>query len=293
MSKLDILTRALRGEFLKRTAVHISDNELSKIKTSTPVVPVIVSLTSYGERVSKTLTAVVASILRQSVRPEKILVWLDDSWNDSNIPQELLKFRCVGVEVRYVKDVRSYKKLVFALAEFPEKTIITVDDDLYYSKDFVKELYEAHLANPGHIICLRYRYPMIDISAESISPYNNWTPKIPDNVSQKDRERFMFPIGYGGILYPPHALYEDATNEDLYMKLAPYADDIWFYIMGLLKGTPKMTIPNPKSTHYFIDLFRQMRTRDRLCDSNLGESRNDTQFKNSFNHYDLFSRLKN
>ena len=45
------------------------------------------------------------------------------------------------------------------------------------------------------------------------------------------------PIGYGGVLYPPHTLFHEVQNRDLFLRLTPRADDLWFKAMSYLAGT--------------------------------------------------------
>jgi hypothetical protein len=40
-----------------------------------------------------------------------------------------------------------------------------------------------------------------------------------------------------GILYPPGCLHRDATRRDLFLKLCPFSDDMWFYFMARRRGT--------------------------------------------------------
>ena len=45
-------------------------------------------------------------------------------------------------------------------------------------------------------------------------------------------------------MYPPGSLHKDVTNIELFTKLAPKADDIWFWAMGVLHGTDFAVVPN-------------------------------------------------
>ena len=46
--------------------------------------------------------------------------------------------------------------------------------------------------------------------------------------------KIVFPIGCGGILYPPKCFHKDITNNALFTNLAPHADDIWFWAMAII-----------------------------------------------------------
>lgn len=291
MGKLEFLitsVRALKGEILRRTYSLTGRRQLERYM-KTPSAPVIVSMTSYGERVTKTTPAAVLSLLRQSVRPEKIVLWLDRTrWSDANLPDELKRLRKYGLDVRYRKDVRSYTKLVHALEEFPDMPVITVDDDLYYSRSFVKELYEEHVAYPSDIITLNFRYPEFYTDGKT-APYRKWKEWHLHADDSRLYPMLIFPEGFGGVLYPPGALHPDASDPDLFLRLSPTADDIWFYVMGLLRHTDKRYIRNTRTSYGYLDLLRQIRTHDRLHDLNVVKSNNDTQLQQSLAHYGIGS----
>ncbi|MDR1893713.1 MAG: hypothetical protein LBQ61_03335 [Spirochaetales bacterium] len=48
--------------------------------------------------------------------------------------------------------------------------------------------------------------------------------------------------GCGGVLYPPRCLHGDVFLEEVFMKLAPTSDDIWFWLMGVRNKT-KVCVP--------------------------------------------------
>jgi len=41
----------------------------------------------------------------------------------------------------------------------------------------------------------------------------------------------------GGTLFPPHSLHKDASREDIFMKLPPTTDDLWYWTMAVANGT--------------------------------------------------------
>ena len=52
-------------------------------------------------------------------------------------------------------------------------------------------------------------------------------------------------IGAGGILYPPKSLNPIVTDVELFLKLAPKADDLWFKAMSLIDGVQVFQSKNP------------------------------------------------
>lgn len=289
MGKLDILKRAMIGEVLKHCSNLIWDRTIKSIPrlSESSTIPIIVSLTSYGERVSSIVPYTILSLFKQTKLPERIIIWLDSAnWNYDNLPSKLKDLEKLGLEIAFCKDIRSYTKLVPALNLYKGNIIVTVDDDLYYSSNFLDEIYTHHLNNLDKIITLNFCYPKF-IGME-IAPYREWDEFHLVNQNNNFSPMLIFPQGFGGVLYPPDALHEDVTKEELFLKFAPYADDIWFYIMGILKGTKKTYVTNSKTSYYFLDLFRQIKTRDRLHDLNVGESCNDKQLKSLLSHYNIY-----
>ena len=206
---------------------HSTDTAL--LNEDRRTLPIIVSLTSIPSRLGS-LHLVIRSLLLQTCLPEKITLWLHHDLR-SQIPTSLAKLIGKRFEIHYVDLTCSHRKLVHSLELFPDKVIVTCDDDLMYSPTWLERLYQDHLVFPQDVIaheCREVRY-----NDGELAPYNEWlTQKQPAVTST-----WMMPIGYGGVLYPPNVLYKDVTKTDLYLALAPRADDLWFKAMSYLQGT--------------------------------------------------------
>src|SRR5690625_976450 len=75
---------------------------------------VIVSLTSFPPRMSK-LWIVLETLLRQTHKPDKILLWLASSQIPSLnfVDKKVLKLCKRGVEIRFCEDLKSHKKYFY------------------------------------------------------------------------------------------------------------------------------------------------------------------------------------
>lgn len=287
LNKLSILKDVLIGNAVKIKVlfdVHIRKSiKLSAIKDSS----VVVSLTSYGSRVSNCVVYTVYSLLTQSVRPSRVVLWLNqETFNDQNIPQNL-KFLCsYGLEIRYCKDIRSYTKIIHSLSAFPDKKIITADDDLYYTKDFVKEFLEAHCKHPQSIITAFARLPFLNDKG-LLAPYTEWPEIKHASEAFKYDGRRLMPLGVGGVLYPSHVFDEEIFNESVFLSLCPKADDVWLYVMGLRCGVDKRLLVNSRISYYQTDTLRQCLMKDRLTDSNRMGGENDVQLKALLDYYQI------
>lgn len=241
---------------------------------------IIVSLTSYGNKL-QLLYLTIESLLRQTVKPNKIILWLDQSKYSTyeSIPVALHRQEERGLEIKLCEDVRSYTKLVPALLAYPNDVIISADDDIIYPIDFVERLYRAYQKDSSKIYFYRGHYILFNEDGTP-RPYLEWVAK-----GAKGCDIYNFPTGVSGIIYPPHCYYEDMTNKDLFLKLCPHADDVWFKAMTMLKGTLCEQIPTPHFDSLFIPL--DIDEASSLQNINVVNGGNDKQIKAVFDYYNI------
>lgn len=189
---------------------------------------VIVSFTSMPSRIGR-VHFVIDGLLSQTVLPERIVLYLSKAdFPGLVLPRSLTTRLDDRFSIRWLdSNLRSYRKLVHALSDFPDKSIITVDDDQLYSADAIESLVTAARRFPGHI-AFRIGY--------RLGPRDPLTGSIPR--AGREPDLWHLPVGVGGVLYPPDSLHGEVGNSDLFMSLCPYADDLWFKAMALLKRTP-------------------------------------------------------
>jgi hypothetical protein len=216
--------------------------ETLKAKNSNTI-PVVVTLTSIPSRL-KTIHITIRSLLNQSVKPEKIILWLDEDIRNQ-VPNSLEKLIGENFEIKTGELSPSpHSKLVYSLAMFPEKTLVSCDDDLIYPTNWLTSLYNDHLLYPESIIAHKCRTISYDDNGVLL-PYKQWPMESTASISNKK----LLALGFGGVLYPMGSLHEDATNQDLFMQLTPKADDLWFKMMSYLKSTevrrPTQSSPEP------------------------------------------------
>ena len=191
---------------------------------------VIVSLTTIPSRLGYVHLAI-RSLLRQSVLPEKIILWLNVDLIQA-VPQKLSQLQGDLFEIRRSPLKCSHRKLVHSLDAFPEKVIVTCDDDGMYEQKWLENLYNEHLEHPTEIITNRCHFISYDEKGNTL-PYRQWMKVRHTGFSSPA----LMPAGYGGVLYPPGSFIDEVTNQDLFMKLTPSADDLWFKAMSYLNGT--------------------------------------------------------
>lgn len=255
---------------------------LQKMNDSTDI---IISLTSYGARVKDTLPYTLYSLLSQTFKPNRIIVWLDNvNWNEGNLPESLEKLRQAGVEYMFTEDIRSYKKLVPTLIEFPKNLIITVDDDLYYNPYLVEWLLDKYNHSDKRTV-IGTLATMTTFVNDEYLPYSQW-----DSSCKGEGELCL--IGCGGILYPPCVFDGEIIKKDLFTKLAPTADDLWFWAMEKRIGLhTALTEHYGYGLHVAINrlcVFFPTENPDNLYYINeLVENRNDIQLQNLIKYYNL------
>ena len=245
----------------------------------------IVSLTSYGTRLESAYITI-ESIFQQKLKPQKVILWVaEDEINSMDeLPKELREAQKWGLEVRFCKDTRSYKKLVYTLPEFPDNNIITIDDDVMYPPYFLERLNKYSQKYPEAIICYRARKISFDESGELL-PYLQWKRL----TSTPTPGRNIIPTGVGGILYPPNSLHTDTTNENLFTEFCPSTDDIWFKAMSLRLDTLCFVVPDSEEISDIPPTITE--TQEQALEHNNLASGNDSQFKAVFNHYNLWEKL--
>lgn len=213
-----------------------------KLNTPYPAIqiPVVVSLTTIISRI-ETVHLAIRSVLVQQNTPEKVVLWLHEDLKNK-VPQHLLNLQGDIFQIQYSTYDCPHLKLIESLKKFPQKIIITIDDDQIYPKEFLKLLYQEHLQHPEAIISNISR--KITFSTEKeLLPYEQW----PYVLTQPTENKFLLPLGVFGVLYPPGSLDASTTNMDLIAQLTPKADDLWFKAMSLLKETEvQITTQKPK-----------------------------------------------
>ena len=213
---------------------------------------VVVSMTSFPKAITYAEQAV-HSILHGSVLPDKLVLYLTFSqFAPGEMPETLLTLARTNpiFEIRnYDHDIRSYRKLIPALKDFPEAIVVTVDDDVNYHKHMLRDLLKWHSRIPDVVLAHR---------AKRIAwgkPYRSWRKYRWYHFLTKSVHRDVLNIqtGVGGVLYPPHCLKGEMLDAELFMQMAPSTDDIWFWAAGVVNGSVVVPIPfghnKPRGLH--------------------------------------------
>ena len=267
----------LTDQVLHSNGIGITDERLSDNE-------IIVSLTSFGRRIYDVYLAI-ESIMQGTLKPNRIILWLsEEEFKKKELPTILKKQQERGLEIKYCKDIKSYKKIINTLKDFPEASIITIDDDLIYNFDLVENLVQAHKKNPNCIWANRI-HEMTYNENGFLKNYLQW--KWNSQIGAKDSRNNFFTSG-GGTLFPPHSLNDEIFNEDVFMELCPTADDVWLNAMARLQKTEicKSFTHDPMGNDFLVNVNLQA---DGLSSINNApqNNQNDVQIKAVFERYGI------
>ncbi len=241
---------------------------------------VIVSLTTYPARINE-VWIVIECMFRQLYRPDKVILWLSKpQFEGIDLPDRLKTLEKRGLEICFVEDdLRSHKKYFYAVQQYPNDIIITVDDDVYYPKNIVSTLVSYHEKNSDCIISNRGHKITTDALNGKILPYKLWKKNIKKNKSSF----FLVPTGVGGVLYPPNSLSQRIFDADLLKKLCFLADDLWLKVGSLLMN--KKVIVTGVFSQTFIAIGKTQKTNLHTLNSKQGN--NNNQFRNILDYFEL------
>ncbi len=238
----------------------------------------VVSLTTYSKRIHD-VYLVIESLGEQTVKANKIVLWLDeDEFCLESIP-ELLKMQMGrGLDIQFYKNIRSYKKLIPSLKAFPESNIITVDDDFMYPHDFIEILCRESRANQNCVVGVRSH--TIAIEDGKLLPYKKWDY---ESSFEKNGDLTFLTSG-AGTLFPAHILSDHFCNEDEFMALCPSADDVWINFMCIKQGIKRKKVHDdrPFRTRFIsLDAHQDIA----LNNENVHQNQNDVQIERMMERY--------
>ena len=190
---------------------------------------IIVSLTTFPGRIEK-IDLCIKSILRQNYKPDKIIIWLGSDTSKEVAEKYLTKYKKYGVEyaIDFDNNYFSHKKYIYAFQKYPDSIIITLDDDLIYSKSLIKTLIKKYKKYPTAIIARRVHE--ITWTNNEINKYNNWNWEC--FMIRKPSFKLCATTG-AGTLFPPNIYKKEDLNYSIIKEYAATADDIWLKMMSI------------------------------------------------------------
>lgn len=202
----------------------------------------VVSLSGHPEHIYD-LHLTLYSLLSQSHKPDKVILWLSESEfpnKEQDIPGKVLMLRERGLEIRWCTGNRPYQKIIPALSAFPDAAIVTADGNLYYGPEWLKKLWDAYESNGEQGVYAHHCHCMT-IKSGIIAHGSSWR--------KYTREDGGLPVVYaasgGGVLYAPGCLDPEVMNEEKAQALCSEMVDVWLWAMGALRGSYVRAVDAP------------------------------------------------
>ncbi len=212
---------------------------------------IIISLASYSARYS-TLHLCLQSLFSQTLRADEIILYI--ATEKGLLPESVLKFEKQGLRICKVsEDLRPHNKYYYAMQEYKDDIIITVDDDVIYPKNLIELLIISYSKFPFAVSAGRAHGILIGTDGYPIQ-YTQWDWE----AKQYDKPLFrLMATGVGGILYPPHCMNKELFSKKNIYKFCLLQDDVWLKCMQLLAGTPVIIIKQKQQHPSVIpDVYR-------------------------------------
>lgn len=248
----------------------------------------IVTLTTFPARITD-VWMVVDSIVRQTMRPSAICMYLAEEefpGKDDDLPTILNSYVPLGLQIHWVSEnLKPHKKYYYSLQEYPDKCIVTVDDDVYYRPDLLKRLWDIHVKFP-QAVCANRACPILDRDM-IVKPYYFWGRNL--NALAGCSHNYLA-TGVGGVLYPPGVMRQKRLfNKEILINCCLRADDLWLKCHEILEGVPVATGDKiPPS----IEIFGSQRVSLRATNCGTStDSGNDIQWSKLNEKYDINQKL--
>ncbi len=229
-----------------------------------------VSLTSYPPRFPG-LAATLKSLLDQRVKPDRTVLWIAEG-DFAQLTPAILALQDHGLQILRCEDLRSYKKIVPTLEQWPDSFIVTADDDIYYPPDWLEGIVEHFDPEAPAIVCRRAHRPTRQADG-TMRPYAEWDTEFIQAPSDPAREDLM-PTGIGGVLYYPGVFAKQVTDVNAFRQHCPSADDLWLYWMARMNGARYQQVGGP-----FLQISWPHSQRHSLAQVNVGHGENDRQVR--------------
>lgn len=205
-------------------------NQHSESPVAQPGGGPVVSLTTYGQR-SQMVHFAIESIARGSMRPSRLILWIDEENLFHNLPAAIRRLQKRGLEVKRCKNYGPHKKYYPYLEsqEAFDLPLVTADDDVLYPRSWLNKLVEAHQEYPKRVNC--YRARVIDLDKGRIRKYIDLR-----HCDSTDSSFRHIAVGRSGVIYPPSFLAVLKRAGTDFEDCCPKGDDLWLHVQALRSG---------------------------------------------------------
>ena len=199
---------------------------------------IIVSLTSYKKRF-KNLKLVLNSIFANTMKPFKIVLSIyrkDLIFLPKNL-KDMINTKKLELIVTDI-DLKSHKKYFEVMKKYRDYAIITIDDDIIYTKDLIETLYNSYIKYPNCIHSRRVH--RITFNNNEILPYKKWIKQYKYEFNPSFN---LLATTGSGTLFPPDILNISDDNIKEVIKCIT-ADDIYLKYLSRKRNIKIVWVPN-------------------------------------------------
>ncbi|MBQ3415268.1 MAG: hypothetical protein IJH39_08010, partial [Clostridia bacterium] len=224
----------------------------------------IVSLTSYPARI-KYVKDVLESLINQSVSFSLyhivlVLAIPEFPNKEDDLPNDLVEYinkYSNEIEILwYERNIRSHKKLIPTLKQYPNNPILVCDDDIYRPNGWIRMFLEDHEKYPNDIIFgTSSWYFGNDYKLKRFKQFKCEKSGSINNLPEQIFKTAKPANGLGGCLYPANTFTDKRFfDENLFMKLSPTSDESWQYCFNIMDNkTFRQTSKIIDYSKYFLD----------------------------------------
>lgn len=204
----------------------------------------VVSLTTYPARVGIVWKVIEMAANQKGIKENYAicLYLIESEFEGIELPDKIKELQERGLTVKFNKEnLKCHNKYYYAFKDYPQKKIVTIDDDLQYNHHSITALVETNKKYPT---CIAYN------RGNRIIPYahyKSWPFVENETIPRCD----ILPTGVGGVLYPPYCCDSLVTNMDVIKQTCLKADDLWLNFNSRLNKT-KVVQTGLKSTYMVL-----------------------------------------
>lgn len=235
----------------------------------------IVSLTTYPGRIHL-IPQVLETIFNQTRKADAVVLWLAREQfpdGESALPEQLrILVAEKKLDLRWCDDLKAHKKYFYALQEFRQDLVVTVDDDLKYPADMLSCLYASYLLYPEAVSTVRAHLMMFGEEKE-ILPYGSWIQETDSLLHTPSMQ--LLATGGAGALYPPELFRQEFFDAGAIRENCLWADDLWLKAMEAVSGVPVVLARKFEPLRYMPDS-----QSEGLVVYNVQNRQNDVQMAN-------------
>ena len=232
-----------------------------------------VSLTTHGLRLKNVFLAI-ESIARGSVKPSRVMLYLDVEEHVLHPLKTLQRLQRRGLEIHLAENLGPHTKIQPWIANAPSFSVphVVVDDDILYPRWWLERLSMCAASDPESIHAYRTHRMVSADDGKSLTAYDSWPP------GQNKPSNLHLATGCSGILMPPAFLLIMRDAGQGFRETCPRADDIWLAYLAVEHRIPISQV-DQESLHFDVIPGTQVIS---LNASNVFEGQNDKQIKSTF-----------